>query len=313
MQLKQRLLDALPFSKSELNLLVETAPFRYKEYQIPKREKGKFRNIAQPTPEIKLLQTWLIENIFSHFRVHSVAKAYKKKTGLVDNVEPHKNNRFLLKIDFENFFPSITAERFKKFLGNENFSEQDIVLLCNVFFKHDRATRSLRLAIGAPSSPTLSNILLYPLDEAIDSKCREMGITYTRYADDLSFSTNEPNQLEKLERLLPILINEASPVDLVINAEKTVHTSKKHGRRITGLVITSKNEISIGRERKRLLRSQIYRFLNGMLAPEEKDSVRGYLAFLNSVEPAQITRLKKYYGENIIDNLMSSISTSTHQ
>jgi RNA-directed DNA polymerase len=308
MLLKQRLLTALPFSETELNLLIETAPFRYKEYQIAKREEGQFRKISQPTPEIKLLQTWLIDNEFQKFPIHAAAKAYKRHTGLIDNVLPHKNNRFLLKIDFENFFPSITSEKFKQFMIGGLYDEQEINLLCKVFFKNDRATRSLRLAIGAPSSPALSNILLYPLDEAINTKCIEMGITYTRYADDISFSTNQPNRLNDLVPLIPGLINEASPVDLIINTKKTVHASKKNGRRITGLILTSDNQVSIGRDRKRLLRVQIHRFSIGALAANEKESLRGYLAFLNSVEPDHIKRLKSSYGEELITEIVNGVT-----
>ncbi|EHP41252.1 RNA-directed DNA polymerase [Cupriavidus basilensis OR16] len=305
MSLKDRLLRALPFSRQELELLISTAPFRYKEYKIPKRKEGAFRLIAQPTPEVKLVQRWLVKNELSTLPIHSAAKAYKADTGLIENVIPHKNHRFLLKLDFENFFPSITASDFHQFMEDNGFSNTDIPTLINLLFKRDHATKSLRLAIGAPSSPTISNILLYPLDRALDNHCSDLAVSYTRYADDLSFSTNLPGILKDIEQSVPALIKASCSLNLRINKNKTTHTSKKRGRRVTGLVITSENEISVGRFRKRLLRAQIHHFGAGKLPPEETEALRGYLSFLNSVEPDQIDRLRIFYGKELMSRLMS--------
>lgn len=306
MSLKARILSALPFSRSELETLIATAPFRYKEYLIPKREIGKYREISQPTPEVKLIQRWLIKEEFSSFRVHSAATAYKEDVGLISNIFPHINNKFLLKIDFKNFFPSITATAFSEAIRGGQFSDEDIKILCNFLFKLDRKSRSLRLAIGAPSSPTISNILLYPLDEAIHTQCAELGISYTRYADDLSFSTNQPKILTEFDKNLPELINKSTNLNLRINNEKTVHASKKSGRKITGLVITSDNHVSIGREKKRKLRTEIHRFESGKLDQEQINSLKGYLSFLNSVEPDHIDRLKVSYGNDVMTQLLTN-------
>ena len=205
-----------------------------------------------------------------------------------------------MKLDFKDFFPSITAAAFTQFMANSRFNEDDLSVLCNLLFKMNRLTKALSLAIGAPSSPALSNILLYPLDAAIQKKCNELKIQYSRYADDLSFSTNTSNILADFEHSLPKLINEATHLNLRINPGKTVHTSKKNGRKITGLTITSENQISVGRDRKRLLRSQIHRFILGKLREDELRSLRGYMSFLNSVEPEHVERLRNSYGHDVI-------------
>ena len=303
MSLRSRLLIALPFSKNELQLLIASAPIRYKEYKIPKKSPGKMREVSQPTPEVKLLQRWIIENELNHFPVHHAAKAYKNEVGLIKNVEPHKNNRFLLKIDFKDFFPSISSIDLLKFLKNEKFNEQDLNDLSQILFKSHHPTKSLRLAIGAPSSPFLSNILMYSLDEQIENECKNLGITYTRYADDLSFSTNTPKILSLFEVSLSSIIENYTLLRLSINTQKTIHTSKKNGRKITGLIITSQNNISIGRERKMLLRAQIDYFIKGKLTPDEVESLKGYIAFLKSVEPSQVQRLKDKYGELVMSSL----------
>ena len=306
MSLKTRILSALPFSRSELEALIATAPFRYKEYRIPKKETGKFREISQPTPEIKLIQRWLIKEEFAHFRIHNAATAYKEGVGLISNIYPHINNRFLLKIDFQNFFPSITATAFSEAISGNHFNDEDIKILCNFLFKIDRKNRSLHLAIGAPSSPTISNILLYPLDEALHNRCTELGISYTRYADDLSFSTNKAGILAQFEKNLPEFIKNSINLNLRINNDKTVHASKKNGRRITGLTITSDSQVSIGRNRKRRLRTEIHRFEIGELNQEQIGNLKGYLSFLISVEPDHIDRLKASYGNDVMMQLLTN-------
>lgn len=306
MSLKNRLLSALPFSRLELDLLISSAPYRYKTYSIPKREIGKFREISQPTPEIKLIQRWITKNELAKFPIHACATAYRENIGLLENVIPHKNHRFLLKLDFENFFPSITSKKFQLFMENGEFSNEDIFVMSNILFKRNSKENSLCLAIGAPSSPTVSNILMFNVDEEIHKICRSMGITYTRYADDLSFSTNTPNLLTQLTPQISDLAKRVNSLELKLNQNKTVHASKKNGRRITGLTITSKNSISIGRDRKKILRSQVHRFILEILSPDEIDQLKGYLSFLKSVEPEQIDRLRNSYGDDVILKILRS-------
>jgi RNA-directed DNA polymerase len=303
MSLKSRLLESLPFAKGELELLIMSAPSRYKVYEIPKREAGKFREVSQPTPEVKLLQRWLVKNELKSLPIHRSAKAYVSDVGLVENVRPHANNRYLLKIDFVDFFPSINSGNFYTFMLAHGFEEQDVQVMIRILFKYNKRRNSLQLAIGAPSSPLLSNAMLFSLDEAIFQACDGLGIVYTRYADDLSFSTNTPGILGDFFKNLPTIIAENCFVKLKINAEKTIHASKGRGRRITGLVITTDGKISIGAERKRLLRSQIYRYQKDLLDQKEIESVRGYVAFLESVEPEHILRLISRYGSDLMSRL----------
>ncbi|MEW6022164.1 MAG: retron St85 family RNA-directed DNA polymerase [Pseudomonadota bacterium] len=293
----------LPFSASELDMLIWSAPLRYKVYYIKKRRPGEYRQIAQPTPEIKLIQRWLVLNYFSKFPVHKVAKAYKYGTGLKDNVEPHINNRFLLKVDFQDFFPSINADHFESFMERHGERSEDIDVARNICFKRQQGTGLLNLAIGAPSSPLLSNIMLYTLDQEIQALAQANSVTYTRYADDLSFSCNEPGVLTRILSTLPEVISASSQVPLRLNSEKTVHASKKRGRVITGLVVTSDGKISVGQQRKRLLRAEIHHYKLGIMPAEDVEKLRGYLAYLNSVEPEHISRLKGSFGDEVIDSL----------
>ena len=243
------------------------------------------------------------ENYFNNFPLLKAAREYRNGAGLLDNVKPHANNRFLLKIDFSEFFPSIKAEHFVSFMRSYGEAPADIDVARHICFKRDKAKGTLQLAIGAPSSPLLSNILLHSLDSQIELFTSSHSVTYTRYADDLSFSCGSAGILTKIESALPEIIEKHCIIPLKINKEKTTHASKKNGRRITGLNITPEGSISVGQERKRLLRSQVHKYKTGALPAEETEALRGYLAFLNSVEPTHLSRLVKIYGLDTIREL----------
>src|SRR3546814_58064 len=161
MSLRSKILMDLPFTEHELNLLIVSAPRRYKEYWIPKRN-GRQRLIAQPTPEIKLLQRWLVQNYLSTFPVHAAATAYRQGIGLTENVLPHVRNRYMLKLDFEEFFPSLKSSDLLQFLKDAPIDQIDTSMLVQILFK--KGDLGLELAVGAPSSLYLSNVLLYELD-----------------------------------------------------------------------------------------------------------------------------------------------------
>ena len=91
-----------------LELLGRTASHRYKCYPIKKRN-GDDRIIAHPSRQLKFIQRWLTANLFSHIPIHQVATAYRKGRNVRANAECHKNGNFLLKLDIESFFPSITS------------------------------------------------------------------------------------------------------------------------------------------------------------------------------------------------------------
>jgi hypothetical protein len=142
----------------------------------------------------------------------------------------------------------------------------------------------------------LSNSVLFSFDKAVSAYCESQSVRYTRYADDLSFSTSYPGVLAGVERHVSTLLREMNSPSLRINLEKTVHASSKGNRRVTGLVLTNSGTVSLGREKKRIVRSMIHRFRLGKLSKQEVVSLRGLLSFINSVEPLLINRWVRQYG-----------------
>lgn len=296
------LADAVPLSPVELIRLIRSAPMRYKVYTVPKRAPGQLRTIAQPSPEVKVLQRWVVSNILSKFPIDQAAIAYRHGRNIRDNAQPHANGRFLLKLDFKDFFPSIRDTDFRRFLAHEvpSLNDNEVELLTRILFWRPKSTNQLCLAIGAPSSPLLSNILLRDFDRAVSEFCFPLGIAYTRYADDLSFSAQTSDLLADVEEMVSKLCIGSESPRLVLNREKTVRVSKKRSRRVTGLVLTNQGQVSLGRDAKRGIRATVHHFLTGTLSREQVLSLRGMLAYVKSVEPSFLNRLRAKYGsENI--------------
>ena len=161
-------------SESVICQWIKIAPYVYKEYYIRKNN-GDSRKIAQPAKNIKILQQRAIKNQLANLPVHDCAMAYQKGLGIKDNAEMHKKNQYLLKMDFKNFFHSIVPddlinhiEKYRKKLNIRKISEKDNFVLKYLFFWCDKKDRKFKMSIGAPSSPFLSNTILYDFDTKLN-------------------------------------------------------------------------------------------------------------------------------------------------
>ncbi|WKJ90993.1 retron St85 family RNA-directed DNA polymerase [Methylomonas montana] len=300
--------NLLSLEKSEILRFIASSPHRYKVYSIPKRKKGEFRVIAQPSFQLKFIQKAILKEFFSDLSVHRSAMAYVKGKGIKDNALMHADNVFLLKMDFQDFFPSIKPEDFiehLKWSTKFNLSEEDKFVITRVFFWSPVRGKPLVMSIGAPSSPFISNTIMQQFDEKVDYYCVGNSITYSRYADDLIFSTSLPQALSLVPKFIEETIKTLPYPRLKINREKTVFSSKKHNRHITGLTITNDSRLSIGRAKKRYISSLVHKYTLSQLDVEQLSYLKGYLAFCLDVENDFVKRLEKKYGKNVISELLS--------
>jgi len=275
---------------------------RYKSYTIPKQTGGS-RKIVQPSKELKIYQRYLISTIFNKLPVHDAVYSYREGRSIKQMAEKHINARYLLRIDFKEFFPSIRGEHIREFLTSNvdhielSISDYDLTLINLLVCK------SNKLTIGAPSSPVISNIILYELDEFLFNKCYAENIIYTRYADDLYFSTMFPN---KLQTVLPLLKQYLKTffIRLAINEDKNIYTSKKRKQQVTGLTLTTDKKISVGRKKKRYIRSLIHKYSQQNITGEEANYLKGYMSYLYSIEPDYIENLVRKYSKETIAELL---------
>lgn len=294
----------------QVERIVLNAPERYKHYRI-KKKNGGYRNISQPAKELKLIQRSFTSLFLLDFPVHEAAKAYRHGISIRDNAFAHKDNSAILKMDFKDFFPSITSQDWLTFCNKRRIfnDPQERHLSANILFHRPWRSHKLRLAIGAPSSPHLSNILLYEFDQKIAEIVAEEEVVYTRYADDLTFSAPRTGHLTSIPRSVSKVLNSLTTPVLKINRQKTVRITKKFGRRITGLTITNDQEVTIGRYRKRLIRAQIHHFVRGKMDTVELKKLAGLISFSKSAEPSFYQYLLKSYGERLISEILKSSGT----
>lgn len=302
---------ALNMDEETLLSFAATCPHRYKTYEIPKRSGGS-RTIAQPSRELKSLQRFVLRSHLSSLPIHSAAKAYRKGIGIGGNAVVHIANAFILKLDFQNFFPSIKPSDLVQHIEQTRSIElpnNDVKFVTGVFFYKEKRTGEIVLSIGAPSSPFISNTLMYDFDTRIESECKKTGVLYTRYADDLTFSTNEKGGLTTYPKLIANLLKELAYPRVALNTSKTIFLSKKGRREITGLIVTNEAQLSVGRSKKRHIRSLVYRYKLRKITTDQLKYLRGYLAFIQDVEPRFIESLASKYGHELISEIRMNPSS----
>jgi RNA-directed DNA polymerase len=278
----------------QLELIIRTAPLRYKVFTIPKRD-GSPRTVAQPAREVKAIQRWLVNDLNTVLPVHQAATAYRKGTSIKINAAKHVQSSFILKMDFKNFFPSIEFKDLCAHLqkyASEKYDESAIHMIARLCSWAPNRSPPLRLCIGAPSSPLLSNSVLYDFDCAMEVFATRDEVTYTRYADDLTFSSSSPESLKSYPEIVrKVILSLPFPV-LNINTKKTVFASKAERRLVTGITLSSTHDLSVGRDRKRLARAMFHHFSRGLLDAKGEEHMRGLLSFIDHIEPGFSVRLK---------------------
>lgn len=297
---------ATGLTEPDVQRIIARAPDSYKHYLIDKRRGGK-RLISQPAKEVKALQRVLAQRL-GHLRIHDAATAYRVGYSIKQNAERHAANGPILKYDFEDFFHSILARDWLVYCREYAiFSEfEDVLMSARLFFHRRPGSDKLRLAIGAPSSPWLSNVLMYEFDERITEIVAKDKVTYTRYADDLTFSARRTGYLTVVDRALRKLIKEMDSPSLKINEEKTLLATTKYRRVVTGLVLADDGRVTIGRDRKRIIRARVHHALKGINTAEDNARLAGLLSFVQDIEPGYITRLNETYGVDVMHMLRSN-------
>jgi len=267
----------------------------YRHYKIPKKKRG-LRTIYHPSRETKSIQYALMHILAGTLKPHDCAFAFKPglSSPLRKNAETHARFAYSLRIDFKDFFPSIKPEDLFAAItdpGNPKGLELlpgDNEFLSQAFF--------VKLADGS----MLSNGVMRSLDVAIDAFAKNREFVYTRYADDLIFSTAQKGASKAFLDGLRQVISQSENPRLTINEEKTLFMSRNCRRVVTGMTIDPSGTISIGRARKRFIRKLLNDFKHGSLIMKQPHILQGNLAFVLDVEPRFFDRLCLKYGADLV-------------
>lgn len=301
--------ETLRATRGDVERLIRTAPHRYKHYQIPKRSGRGMRDIHHPGPALKIAQRWLVENVLLQLRVHESVYSYVRNRNIKSHALVHKQSNYFLRLDFKDFFPSVDATWIGEFLRREAFESRTAVepdaieAITRILCRWDRDRGANVLSIGAPSSPAMTNAILFDLDLALHDACVAQQCVYSRYADDIYISSRRPELRDRIERTAREIIAELVP-RLEINETKCQWLSRKRRVLITGLVMTSNRQVSIGRELKRKLKTEVYLWSQDKLAAGRVSTLRGLVAYVDSVESSFTDSLRAKYGDETIDRLL---------
>jgi RNA-directed DNA polymerase len=255
---------------------------------------------------VKALQRFISHNVLSNLPVHSSATAYVKGVNIRENAAMHRTGRTLLKLDFKDFFPSLTVLDWAQYARRHTtiIDPSEVPLYRNVLFWGKGTGAPICLSIGAPTSPIVSNLLLYDLDTELQAAAHELDISYTRYADDITVSGPNIEDLRRFERRARSIVSNLRSPRLRFNDEKRGIYSMGQRRMVTGLILTPQDAISIGRDRKRLISAMIHRASIGKINAGTLAQLKGFLGFCADNEPEFISRLRRKYGNAVVDGVL---------
>jgi hypothetical protein len=299
---------------ADADRIIHSAPKRYKHYDIPKKSGG-YRTIAQPSRELKVLQRLIVDQWLAKLPVHSAALAYVNSKNIRENAYSHTKSSVILKLDFENFFPSLRVADWKKFVLNHPVpwdGPGDAWRVLNILFWGQGTTKPQCLSIGAPSSPVISNLLMFELDGKITERAVAARLSYTRYADDITLSGQSIEEVVALEKDVRALLRSSKSPKLKINEGKRGIYTQAQRRLVTGLVITPDGSVSLGRDRKRKISTFVHLFSLGKLQPDELGYLKGMLGFAIANEPQFVGRLRLKYGDGTLDRVLQARLPKRH-
>jgi RNA-directed DNA polymerase len=212
----------------------------------------------------KPIQRSLIDNFLSKIELNNACTAFRENLSYLNFLEPHKNGYHFLRLDIKSFFHSINKsdleKAFEPYFENEAIDSESEQTLLDAFlnivtYKVPETSPNSKLQgkhilpIGFSSSPVISNIVFRPIDILIQKFCLFRNITYTRYADDLLFSSTKDEKFvlsESFEKEICIYIN---TLNLNLNKNKTIrrnHTISLNGYTIQSSLNPLPNGISLG-------------------------------------------------------------------
>lgn len=274
----------------------------YKRFYIPKKTGGK-RLISTPMPRLKEAQYWILENILNKIPIHDAAHGFITKKSIVSNAQPHVKADVVINIDLKDFFPSVTYPRVKGLFQSLGYSEQTATILGLICTEPDcdlieldgqqyYAQGSERfLPQGAPTSPAITNIICKKLDARVKGLANKFHFTYTRYADDLTFSASG-EAVEHTKTLLGILHKIIKAENFNIHPDKLRVLRNGARKEVTGITINDKPAVNPKELHK--FRALLFQIEKDGIAgkhwkgsPHLLPSIKGFASFVNMVDPAK--------------------------
>jgi retron-type reverse transcriptase len=268
---------------------------KYFTFTIPKSNGG-IRIINAPNEKLKLLQQKLTKLLYECYAIIResnkttlvLSYGFQKNLSIFNNAIKHKNKRYVFNIDLKDFFPSVNFGRVRGyFIKDNNFrlNERIATLIAQI------ACYNNELPQGAPTSPIISNLIGQILDIRILKLVKKSGVTYSRYADDLTFSTNNrnfPKEIAFQDKTNWVIGNDLRKIieksGYIINETKTIMQYKISRQMCVGLIVNRK--VNVKKEYYRKVRSMcnnLFKNNKYYITDEDKEKQDNSLSQLNGI------------------------------
>lgn len=261
----------LGYKPKSLSYVIYKMPVKYKTFTVPKKSGG-VRTISAPSPELKLLQRRLSDGLQSCWEeintnkkiTKPISHGFRKGASIVTNASVHRGRRFVFNVDIKDFFDSINFGRiYGFFVKNRDFAlTENVAKVLAAIACHEG-----KLPQGSPCSPVISNLIGQILDIRLARLARKHGCSYSRYADDLTFSTNKrvfPSEIAISNfdhswaagaALAKIIEKEG----FQLNLKKTRMQYRNSRQEVTGLIVNRR--INTRSEYRRLARAMTHQLV----------------------------------------------------
>lgn len=275
----------------------------YSRFRIPKRSGG-MRTISSPKPRLRIAQSFIKTEILDRLTPSAHATGFRPGMSIVNNAEPHVAAALVVRIDIKDFFPSITFPRVRGYFESIGYNPGMATVLALLCTESPRSTVEFQgqryyvargprgLPQGASTSPGLANLIARGIDGRLTAWAagRPEGWRYTRYADDLIFSTDDANA--DVASLLATANTVVNGEGFTINDKKTAVMRAPHRRMVTGLVVNS--DIRVSRRHMRNLRAFFHQCENrgleavsAAIGRDAKSVAVGHLSYVHMVNADQ--------------------------
>ena len=269
----------------------------YTHFRIPKKN-GKFRIIDAPTHELKVLQKTLLKYFLNNYSPYSIAHGFVEHRSPKTNAECHIKAKIIVVLDIKDFFPSIKIDRVKrvleylipkkwKRLGCHEVTRQKFIDILSELLTYNGC-----LPQGSPASPALSNLAVLGMDKVLKKLELLNGCVVTRYADDITLSSDYNTTLAQIIPKVTGIINKFG---FRVNTKKTrvVKTNKR--MMVTGIVVNTK--LNVRKDKRRQLRARLHNLIRDKKTIDQHtySELRGQIEWIKS--------LNEIHGKTLLNSL----------
>lgn len=283
-----------PFNDSRDSILRYARPEvtrnSYHYFYIPKKD-GRKRTIQAPIGPLKDIQTCLNFILRSYWRPDECVHGFANGRSIISGAKRHTGKPYVFNVDLKDFFPSVTWIKVYAGLKRIHIPAETAQFICDLCTVPSDACHSFKdvLPQGAPTSPILSNIACIDLDRRLSGLANSFGLTYTRYADDITFSSRYNIYQEKGE-FRELLIKIIGDEGFSLNDKKTRLMKRGARQEVTGLTVCEK--VNIPRRWIKNFRAQIHNMKVNGFTPEEYRSALGKASWVKNIDRSKGLRLE---------------------